>query len=929
MKQKLILVLAATVAGWLMVAQLQSQERNALTPYKQLFDTAETLFNGAATDSTDSVALSYYTQIITQLQPQASSAALLYNCYERTGILKQGLGYAPDESLQDYYAALGLQKKYHLGEDILFRLLLSAGNVHYNKAVFDSSVYYFSWAEKIINHYPAAGLAGDLYNSLGALYNEAGDYRQSGVYFSKALELTRQQHPELGEAIFAMSANIASAVRASGYLDSALHLYKHLFHAAHPSLAIITNISEIYLAKKEPDSALYYLQLAKDIKGFYATGIHNAFAKAYMLKEDTVKAALHLQAAIELHRQNKAGIKNNQYAATQKYLGDLRVMEQQPEAALPYYQQAIIQYDFKFNDTNVLANPGNFTGDFASYSLFNALTAKAVCFNLLYNKTKSKTYYTATVNTYDSAFLLADYIRKSIDNDEARLFIADKVFDAYTNAVDFLMGANPLREENMIHALEWISKSRATSLAINLKENTIKQYAGLPDSLLQQEKNIKISILRWKLQWQQSGDTAAQKALVSAINTATLQLQNIDNKYKKFPNYYNQMFASDRIDISGMQQTILNNNTAAVCYFKGADKLYVFVVKHDKIIHHIIDSDAALEKNIATYIRQLTFNNAGNAYDATAALYLYSKLVQPVVKDLKGVTSLVIIPSQNLINIPFEAFQPAINKYLVEAYAITYQYALPFLQKGKLRFDKKAAIALAPFADKNANATMEVLPYSLTEIAQFAKGAQRVNNAATKRTFISAAGNASVIHLATHAAVDFREPGNSYIAFFRQSQADTGYKMFAHELYNLQLPHTQFVFLSACETGSGKVSRSEGALSISRAFAFAGCPNMVTSLWKAEDKTTAYISTHFYRYVDKGYTYAAALQKAKTDLIADETMTQFHAPAYWSHLIFIGELQEEKSSLWWWMGLAGVVAIVAALVVYKRHKIISIIAGKI
>jgi CHAT domain-containing protein len=71
----------------------------------------------------------------------------------------------------------------------------------------------------------------------------------------------------------------------------------------------------------------------------------------------------------------------------------------------------------------------------------------------------------------------------------------------------------------------------------------------------------------------------------------------------------------------------------------------------------------------------------------------------------------------------------------------------------------------------------------------------------------------------------------------------------------------QLVFLSACETGTGKLSQSEGALSLSRAFAFAGCPDIITSLWKAEDRTTAYISEKFYYYSNKGYSYASALQQ--------------------------------------------------------------------
>ena len=104
------------------------------------------------------------------------------------------------------------------------------------------------------------------------------------------------------------------------------------------------------------------------------------------------------------------------------------------------------------------------------------------------------------------------------------------------------------------------------------------------------------------------------------------------------------------------------------------------------------------------------------------------------------------------------------------------------------------AVAFAPFAYENTNSNMSVLPASLNELNSFPKNAQLVNENATKNKFLIASVNASVIHLATHAVVNFSEPENSYIAFYETNKTDSSYKIFAHELYNLQLPKTNLFF---------------------------------------------------------------------------------------------------------------------------------------
>ncbi|NNV57463.1 CHAT domain-containing protein [Limnovirga soli] len=905
-----------------LLIQPHSQTADIDKGFINKFNKADSLFSGINGEYNDSLALSYFTAVAKGLKENATHAIMLFNCQERIGILQQGLGNSTAEILQHFYKAIQIQKSYQLSDSITFRLYLSIGNVHYSVGLFDSSVFYYTRAENVIDQYPNAGLAGDLYNSLGALYSEAGNYKQSSNYFSKALEITKQTRPELREAIFAMTMNIASALRLTGNYDAAIGVYNSLLNNTGNKTPLLNNLARIYIAKQQPDSALFFLKQIKDVNGQYAIAYNNSLAEAYLQLHNTDAAKQYLLLAEQIFTDNSKGARSIYFGTTCLLNGKLLLQLQQPEAALAYFQKAMIQLHSNFSDTSVYANPASYIGDFASYDLFEALIAKANCFAQLYQLHHSGKYAEAAIQTFQSAFNLADYIKKSIDNDEARLFMADKVFNAYKNAVAFIMqSGNDIVLTEL--ALQWISKSRAAALAISLNENNIRQYAGLPDTLLQEEKNTRLSLSRLKRQMAQETDSATQQTIASQVNSAELLLNRIMNKYKDYPAYYEQKFAADSLNITAIQQNILDKNTAAICYFRTNDTLLAFVIKQTTINCIKLPQAGALQTQLALFSESLTEHVAGkNDASKISGTHLYNALIEPLVPIMSGIENLIIIPDQQLINIPFEAFIGPDHEYLVSHYAVTYQFALPFLHLDKQIANTTNSLALAPFANaKNNLHGYAALPSSAEEIAVFSVNDRLTNSNATRANFLNRVNNASVLHLATHAVVNFSNPADSYIAFYPSNNNDTAFKLFAHELYNLQLPNTHLVFLSACETGSGKISQSEGALSLTRAFAYAGCQNIITSLWKAEDKSTAYLSTRFYHYTNKGYTYARALQQAKIDLLNDAAMSQFHPAAYWSHLVFIGDVQPASNALIWWVMAAAIFAAAIGILYFvRKHR---------
>lgn len=112
------------------------------------------------------------------------------------------------------------------------------------------------------------------------------------------------------------------------------------------------------------------------------------------------------------------------------------------------------------------------------------------------------------------------------------------------------------------------------------------------------------------------------------------------------------------------------------------------------------------------------------------------------------------------------------------------------------------------------------------------------NSNATFDNFKMNADKYSILHLSTHAdSGDIDTPAS--IKFYDQ-------EIVYSELYNLNI-NPNLVVLSACETGIGKLYKSEGAMSIARGFQFAGAQNLLFSLWKVNDYTTSVFMDYFYK----------------------------------------------------------------------------------
>jgi CHAT domain-containing protein len=108
------------------------------------------------------------------------------------------------------------------------------------------------------------------------------------------------------------------------------------------------------------------------------------------------------------------------------------------------------------------------------------------------------------------------------------------------------------------------------------------------------------------------------------------------------------------------------------------------------------------------------------------------------------------------------------------------------------------------------------------------------------------------------------------------------------DVFQLNL-NADLVTLSACNTGVGKILRSEGVVGLTRAFMYAGASAAMVNLWAVESRSAKLLTTAFYRHLKRGESRAGALRSAKLRLIRGEEGEMLGHPFFWAPAVIFGE----------------------------------------
>ncbi len=531
--------------------------------------------------------------------------------------------------------------------------------------------------------------------------------------------------------------------------------------------------------------------------------------------------------------------------------------------------------------------------------LMRALSGKARALEFLMGDTVDTAMVALILDHYEQALAVTDARASGAVTTNGLMWISANFEDIGKRIIDFLCRYN-FSDEQVERVYRLVSESKAHALLAGMYRS------DLPGASDEDSTTVKIDQLQAQMQrLDASGAGDEYEALmehflelqkqqfVSGLGKAT-KVESI-----RLPRLAN---VEDRPVNYGIKP-----DETVIDYFVTSEFLCRFEISTDGIRYYSQPYSSDLKKQTGDLFRAV--KTGDNSMVRVASEKLFKGLLSD---DLLTSKKLTIIPHGKLYQIPFEILNSG-SQEIIRSSSVAYRYTshLYTRQREPIENELRELTMFAPVFDDRDLAFnqaaekrgMEVdttdlyrsgnpgmlksIPYTMEELEQvstlFSKSNRTTRlfsrNQASEAKFKEEAGDAEVLHLATHGHADMQNPGNSGL-FFAPDEKEDGF-LFMDEIFDLDL-QAHLVVLSACKSGTGEIVKGEGVMALPRGFIHAGVPNVVASMWKVHDARTKELMVAFYQYLLSGHSYNEALRLAKI-----KCMDKSFLPVDWAGFILV------------------------------------------
>ncbi|MFA5328249.1 MAG: CHAT domain-containing tetratricopeptide repeat protein [Prolixibacteraceae bacterium] len=606
------------------------------------------------------------------------------------------------------------------------------------------------------------------------------------------------------------------------------------------------------------------------------------------------------------------------------------------EQSIQYYQNAIVALVDSFKSLDPFIDPP-LRHVISEIQLVDCLKKKSLAMEKLadiylseFNHENSYKYFNASLNSLEKAIQLIHQLQIGFENEDSKLFLAQNQESTFYSAIkiSYKLYNQTHNPEFIKKAFDFSERGKSSNLLASVKDIQAKEFGGIPDSLLRKEKELKSSIASYTSKLME--ENSSEEPDSQRVNTFSAKIFKFNEEYNRlidsfeesFPQYYSLKYENKVIGVNEIQSK-LNSRQALLEYFihependETQGELYRFVITKDSVSFTNETIDNSYSANIQSVHDFLTspnylFTKKKDFVDySTSAYGLYKKLLEPVADKLSG-KDITVIPHNKLSYIPFDALLSQMPdtsvmnfrnlNYLVKDYAINYSYSATLLYD-YFNQKKKGSESLLIFAPKYNSEAPRIDPETsisyylrplsgakdeVKAINHYIKAETFVDERAQENVFKEEAPEFDILHLAMHTIMNDSLPMFSKLVFSKPNDKsdDDGY-LNTYEIYNMKL-NARLAVLSACETGTGKLQKGEGVMSMARGFIYAGCPSIIMTLWQVEDKSGVKIMDDFYHFLSNGKRKDVALRLAKLRHLENSDPLTAH-PHFWLGYVNIG-----------------------------------------
>ncbi len=793
-----------------------------------------------------------------------------------------------------------------------------------------------------------AGISSAYY-ALGIYHYFLGDYGRCKDYLEACIAIRKELYAPLHYSLIGPYEVLGIANEEGGNYGETLRYLREgwkSIRANYPPASLLEgynyeNTALAYKSIGHLDSALYYIKLAHEIlpqtlpSMDYGLGVHFfsyadilyhlgkvAESRQYLQQSNRVYEALQMQStseyALNLAMQGLLLMEEGRWdeagSAFESAIGSIRLdgLAQLDESAFPW-------------SPNTLLLLNHYT-----HYLFEQ-----------YQESRNPKVLQRFEDYAQLYLRISEKFRKQFSDPYTKsILIKDNAVVYQRNIGIYQQLYQETKEAKYLAAIYQFSEHNRTCLLRDIQDDKIRQYSGVPDSIIKKELAYKDKVARLSEQVLEFPDSQQlQQVLFRKEEALDAYLDTLQEQY---PHYYQLKFDRQIPDLREVQDKLLSNESI-IEFMQDDTAYYALVVTAEENHLHYLGPSSIIDEKVNDWKEAISTRDLKATEDF--GYLLYQLLWIPVAGDLSG-NQIYIIPTGKLFYLNFEALKSKgeHQKYLIFDYHISYALSINVLLKDSPPSSKGPIVFVAPGFEADIKQSYQDQLDSLSALDEafmktirqpwslkLAKQLRQKNGfeiyegqEAKESNVVRQLPGANVLYFSTHAIADALDPLRSKLILAKElgAQVEDGY-LHAYELFGLQL-EADLAILSACESGIGNLQAGEGMISLAYSLQFAGCQSTALSLWKVDEKINTQITADFVENLQEGYRKSEALRLAKLTYLESQPPALLH-PFYWGGMIHMGQdgvIHPSQGYKLWWLWLSAAVGLL--LLLLFRGKALSL-----